>query len=150
MTQIVKVLSEGTRPPNEKRVIALLHDTVLRETRQIVTIMQFGFNAHDHITANFAALWAEGVLVEVREWLKYDEVDHADLYRDIVAAAKDAARGQGATLVDVNNAMEMEIVGSPREAAYNKLVSLMTGATAADRTEFFALMAFVVLGRLLE
>jgi hypothetical protein len=61
MTQIVKVLSEGIRPPNEKRIVALLHDDVLPETRQIVINIQAGFDAHDHIAASFEAYWDEGL-----------------------------------------------------------------------------------------
>ena len=61
MTQFVKVLSTAIRPPNEQRVIALLHDDALPETRQVVTVMQAAFNAEDHITANFESLWASGL-----------------------------------------------------------------------------------------
>lgn len=63
MTQFVKVLSEGVRPPNEKQVVALLYDDAIPETRQIVVIMQFGFSSHDHIAANFDALWTDGAVV---------------------------------------------------------------------------------------
>jgi hypothetical protein len=63
MTQFVKVLSEGIRPPNEKQVVALLYDDTIPETRQIVVNMQLGFSSHDHIAANFAVLWTTGAIV---------------------------------------------------------------------------------------
>jgi len=63
MTQFVGVLSEGIRPPNEKQVVALLYDDAIPETRQVVVILQEAFSAHDHIAANFDALWVDGALV---------------------------------------------------------------------------------------
>lgn len=63
MTQFVKVLSEGIRPPDEKQVVALLYDDALPETRQVVLIMQLGFGSHDHIAANFSVLWETGAIV---------------------------------------------------------------------------------------
>lgn len=63
MTQFVKVISEATRPPDEKQVIALLYDDAIPETRQVVVNMQLGFDAHDHIAANFGVLWGFGLVV---------------------------------------------------------------------------------------
>lgn len=63
MTQFVKVLSEGIRPPDEKQAVALLYDDAIPETRQIVVNMQVGFSSHDHIAANFAVLWETGAVV---------------------------------------------------------------------------------------
>lgn len=59
----VKILSEGIRPPNEKQVVALLYDDAIPETRQVVVILQAAFSSHDHITANFDALWGNGAVV---------------------------------------------------------------------------------------
>lgn len=63
MTQFVKVLSEGIRPPDEKQVVALLYDDAIPETRQIVVNMQLGFSSHDHVQANFGVLWETGAIV---------------------------------------------------------------------------------------
>jgi hypothetical protein len=63
MTQSVKILSEGVRPPSEKQVVALLYDDALPETRQVIVIMQLGFSSHDHIAANFDVLWETGAVV---------------------------------------------------------------------------------------
>lgn len=63
MTQFVKILGEGIRPPDEKQVVALLYDDAIPETRQIVVNMQLGFSSHDHVQANFGVLWETGAIV---------------------------------------------------------------------------------------
>jgi hypothetical protein len=95
MTQFVKVLSEGIRPPDEKQVVALLYDDALPETRQIVVIMQLGFSAHDHIAANFGVLWDTGAVVP-NGWANETERD------DIRLRANEAITSinQGITVLD--------------------------------------------------
>lgn len=95
MTQLVKILSAAKRPPNEQQVVALLHDDTIPQTRQIVANIQAGFDARDHVQANFDSLWADGLVSN--QWDA--ETDKEDI-RDKATAALDTLNQAIATLDD--------------------------------------------------
>lgn len=95
MTQLVKVLSEAKRPPNEKQVLALLHDDSIPETRQIVLVIQAGFDAHDHIEASFAPLWETGLNVG-DAWAEQTDIE------DIEEKAADALAALNADIAIID------------------------------------------------
>jgi hypothetical protein len=103
----VKVLSEGVRPPNEKQVVALLYDDAIPETRQVIAIFQSGFDSHDHITANFDALWVDGAMV-VDGWNA--EIEREDI--EVRAAEAITSINNGIAVLDgsPNNAQVIAVI----------------------------------------
>lgn len=150
MTQFAKVIAEIVRPPDEKQVTAILYDSELNEARRTVLNMQLAFDAKATIEVNFVALWESAISVNLREWLAREDEAIRTLYADVAVAALEAAKSPSAILSDVNNAMEAVITASPRAGQWQKLVTMASTATAAQRERFYLLIGFLVLRDLLD
>jgi hypothetical protein len=103
-----------------------------------------------YVEEHFVQLWIESEPLADRVWDAYFEKQFRDLYREVVRAGVQAARGQLATLADVTLAMETELLTSDKAGAYSRLVTLATGATASQRDAFFLVTSFLVLNKFMS
>ena len=114
--------------------------------RQVVRRgVPIGLDVDGYVADNFAQLWAIAEPLADDVWEGVFEKSQRGLYREIVRAGVGAARGQGATLSDVTDAMEGVLLGSGKAGGYSRIKTLASGATAAQRDGFFLLVGYLVL-----
>ena len=116
------------------------------EYRQYERTVNMAVDVEGYIPAHIDELWEAGSPLPEHEWLAATARSFGGLYQDVAVAAVKAARKQGSTLADVTAAMEAVIEDSADANKYAWLKQAAASATAAQRDNFFLVLAYLALG----
>lgn len=143
MIEYVVVLNS---PNNIETKLVRLYMAQNGEYRQYERVVNINVDVEGYIPAHIDDLWAAGSPLPEYEWLAATARSFSGLYQDVAVAAVQAAREQGSTLADVTAAMEAVIADSADAGKYAWLKQAAASATAAQRDNFFLVLAYLALG----